>query len=259
MDVISNMRGGKPEYNRLLKEFVESIYAATSKNGCVYFLDKTPRYYMIIPEIVELFPDAKFIFLFRNPVHVYASILTTWGEGTLRHLFRYVEDLEEGPIFLSNGYSSIMDKAYALRYEEFVQNPKIHLKLLLDYLGLEYEESMLINFADQQLKGAMGDPTGVKAYDSIDTGSLEKWKNVFDNRFRKKLIKKYILGLPRDTLTIQGYDKKLIVEEIDGIKVGRITPLKDYCHYCRSVLILRLRLNFFLSEEMKWSVNKHLS
>jgi Sulfotransferase family len=75
VDIVSNMRGGKPEYNHLLKEFVESIYASTSKDGSVYFLDKTPRYYMIIPEIVELFPEAKFVFLFRNPVHVYASML----------------------------------------------------------------------------------------------------------------------------------------------------------------------------------------
>lgn len=259
VDIVSNMRGGKPEYNRLLKEFVESIYASTSKDGSIYFLDKTPRYYMIIPEIVELFPDAKFIFLFRNPVHVYASMLTTWGEGTLRRLFHHVEDLKEGPVLLANGYASIKDKAYALRYEEFVQAPKKHLESLLGYLGLEYEKSMLTSFVDQQPKGGMGDPTGVKAYNSIDTGSSEKWKSVFNNRFRKKLIKKYILGLPANTLAMQGYNKNVIVDEINNNKITRLTPLKDYYHYCRSVLILRFRLNFFLSEEMKWSVDKHLS
>jgi hypothetical protein len=214
---------------------------------------------MIIPEIAELFPDAKFVFLFRNPVHVYASIVTTWGQGTLKRLYHQSLDLEEGPVLLSNGYAQLKDRAFALQYEEFVQNPQKFLEGLLEYLDLEFEESMLTGFTAQTPKGRMGDPTGVKKYSDINTGSLKKWKGVFNNRFRKLLLKNYILRLPEKALAIQGYDKQNIVEEVDSIKVVRFTPLQDYFHYFRSVLILHMKANLFFTKNMKWVVGKHLS
>ena len=45
--------------------------------GKGYFLDKTPRYYLVIPELYCTFPKAHYIFLLRNPVAVLCSILET--------------------------------------------------------------------------------------------------------------------------------------------------------------------------------------
>lgn len=258
-DMVCNMRGGRSKYNHLLREFVESVYDSASREGSIYFLDKTPRYYIIIPEIAKLFPDAKFVFLFRNPVHVYASILTSWGDGTFKRLLHYAVDLEEGPVLLSNGYASIKEKAYALQYEEFVQNPKMHLVALLDYLDLEYEELMLSNFATQHPKGRMGDQTGTKEYNRIDVRSLEKWKCVFGNRFRKRVLKNYVLRLPESSLAIQGYDKKRLIEEVGNINTARLTPVQDYYYYYRYLLTLYLKMNLFFAKGLKWAVGKHLS
>ncbi len=81
-------------------------------NGETYFLDKTPRYYLIIPEIAQIFPDAKFIFLFRNPLQVISSVMKTWCKGTLNGLHRYNNDLINGPQLLSEGYEILKDKSY---------------------------------------------------------------------------------------------------------------------------------------------------
>jgi len=80
-DMINNLPDKKNEYYKYLNEFSSNIYNALSKNDSIYFLDKTPRYVWVIPEIAKIFPEAKFVFLFRNPVQIYASILTTFSNN----------------------------------------------------------------------------------------------------------------------------------------------------------------------------------
>ena len=52
-------------------------------DGERYFLDKTPRYHLVVDEIMELFPDAKFIFLWRHPLAMAASVIDRSARGQL--------------------------------------------------------------------------------------------------------------------------------------------------------------------------------
>lgn len=257
-DLTGHLRGGRAQYDHLLREFVCSLYDSASREGSVYFLDKTPRYYQIIPEIAALFPEAKFIFLFRNPLHVYASIVTTWGHGTLRRLFYNTMDLEEGPDLLAQGYAQLKDCACALNYEDFVLQPEQELRRVLRYLGLDEEEGMLSRFAGQRPGGRFGDPTGAQEYSTVATASLDKWQSVFNNRFRQRLVKNYILRMPESTLALQGYDKQDILKNINEIEVLNTTPVRDYIHYYRSLALLWLKAHLFLTKAMRWTDGKYL-
>ena len=46
-----------------------------------YFLDKTPPYAHFLPELLRIFPEAKFVALWRNPLAVVASIVETFCGG----------------------------------------------------------------------------------------------------------------------------------------------------------------------------------
>jgi hypothetical protein len=37
-----------------------------------YFLDKTPRYHYVVDDLFRVFPEAKTIFLWRNPLAIVA-------------------------------------------------------------------------------------------------------------------------------------------------------------------------------------------
>lgn len=228
-DLLDNLPNKSEDYYRFLGEFASSIYSTLTKGEDSYFLDKTPRYYMIIPEIAKIFPEAKFIFLFRNPVHIYASILSTWKNNKLNHSQFIEQDLTFGPNLLSKGFELLKNKSYAMQYEQFVKNPEYYLKEITDYLDIDYDNKMLANFYEQDLKGKSQDPTGTKHYKKIESSTLAKWRNVFNTRYRKKIITKYIETLDEETLNIQGYSKNNILIEIKGLDHnGDYSFLKDF-------------------------------
>lgn len=73
-EFITLLPNGEQAYNDELRKFISGLYRAQLHDEEIYFLDKTPRYYLIIPEIARVFPDAKFIFLFRHPLQILASL-----------------------------------------------------------------------------------------------------------------------------------------------------------------------------------------
>ena len=66
LNAIIGEMGGVEYYYEVLRQFVMNIYSQICSKGSKYYLDKTPRYYLIINDIARLFPDAKYIFLFRT-------------------------------------------------------------------------------------------------------------------------------------------------------------------------------------------------
>ena len=229
-DLIKNLPNKEKDYYKFINEFVTNIYSSLSGQNSIYFCDKTPRYYMVVSDIIKIFPDAKFIFLFRNPVQIYASILSIWGSNRFNQLCRatFYHDLYEGLKILSQAYKLIKNKSYAVQYEKFVKNPEIYLQEIVDYLDLEYEKEMLLNFHKMDLKGRNVDPTGTKLYKKVDNSTLEKWKKTFNTRYRKTIIKKYIKGFDEETLLIQGYDKASILDNIKHLKNdGKHNPVID--------------------------------
>ena len=120
-DFILELPKRQTDYNQELKNFVLSLYEKANKKNALYFLDKTPRYYLIIPEIVDIFPDAKFIFLFRDPLQILSSIIKTFNHNSLC-LHRYHIDLFRGPKLLADGYRQILSKSIAVNFESLIRS-----------------------------------------------------------------------------------------------------------------------------------------
>ena len=259
-EFINNLPNKEKDYHELLGEFISSLYEKQCFNNEKYFLDKTPRYYNIIPEIVKVFPDAKFIFLFRNPVHVMSSMLDTWSEGNLRRLYAYDRDLNYGFKSLSSNYEKMKQKSYALRYEDFVKDPETITNDVCDYLNIPFDHKMLSNFSSQDLKGKEGDPTGGNLYKSINIKPMDKWKNIFNTKFRKKVVINYINSIDEQIFQIQGYNKIDILTDVNNLKVGHAGFFSDRLDYLFSKLVQFFKLNiWFLKHTSVWANNKYLS
>src|SRR5687767_8500554 len=80
-EFVKALPGGTATYYREAGRMMERLHETMATTGRDWFLDKTPRYFLILEELVEMFPEAKFIVLQRSPLAVVASILNTWHEG----------------------------------------------------------------------------------------------------------------------------------------------------------------------------------
>ena len=215
-DFIAQMPQGESDYYDALYNFSMRIYKKLMDPQAKYFLDKTPRYYLIIPHIAEIFPKAKFIFLFRNPLQILASVISTWNSGRLRFEENYM-DLFYGPRLLSEGYQKLSQKALKIQFENLVTEPDLTLKNIFDYLELDFDKNLKNNFNRTKLKGRMGDPKGTHDYTKISNQPMDKWKNVINTRFRKKYAKKYLSILGSDILNTFGYEREDLNYEIKQI------------------------------------------
>lgn len=204
IDFCKNLPGGQDEYLLAMRDFVLRLYARSTDTDVKYFLDKTPRYHLIIEEIINLFPDAKFIFLWRNPLSIVASIIDTWGKG-MWNLYHYRIDLYNGLSNLISAYRKFHNSSFSLRYEDLIENPEDTIRSLLEYLQVPFDSRLISRLDSTFLEGRWGDTIGLTQYRDINKEPLEKWKAVIVNPVRKVWCRGYIKWIGSERLALMGY------------------------------------------------------
>jgi Sulfotransferase family len=207
---------GTVAFDRALRGFVTDLYRASAGSEPQYFVDKTPRYHLIAHDVVHLFPEAKFIYLWRNPISVASSMMRSWGEGRW-NLFRYWIDLEYGPGNLVEAYFAHAETAIAIQYEELIRDPQSASRQVFEYLGLHYRSEVLGGFGSVELVGSMGDHTGMRYGSSISTDSLTADSEMLGSPVRKAWLRQYLGRLGDDTLEAMGYQRGSLLQFLSEV------------------------------------------
>lgn len=169
------------------------------------FLDKTPRYYHILPELHRIFPEARFILLFRNPLAVLSSVLRTWVQDDWLKIALYREDLLQAPGLLLKGKSELSSAALNATYESLVRSPEQEMKQICEHLGLDFRPG-IIEYGDEDMSDwHFGDPQEVYEHSRPQTSSLDKWADI-DNAQEWKLLYDYVTHLGPAVFEELGYD-----------------------------------------------------
>ncbi len=109
---------------------------------------KSPTHSFRIKTLLELFPDARFVHIVRDPHVVFSSTVNLWKSlyrnhglqtptfaGLEEHVFetfsRLYAKLEEGERLVAPG------RFHELRYEDLIRDPEGQMRLLYDRLGLD--------------------------------------------------------------------------------------------------------------------------
>jgi hypothetical protein len=211
--------GGQETYRHELRAFMLRLYEHAGGGTGVYFLDKTPRYHFIADDLFRLFPDGKFVFLWRNPLSVVASTVETWGRGKWK-VGRWRVDLFEGLANLVASRERHADTSLSIRYEDLVAEPHAHWPVLFDYLELPFDPGILTSFPSVRVTSRFGDPTGVKAYDALTTRSIDKWRSTLANPFRKRWSCDYLRWIGAERLEVMGYRLDELLAELDAVPAG---------------------------------------
>ena len=114
------------------------LHRELEESGKRLLVSKAPRNVFIVDRIVECWPDARFIFLLRHPGAIARS----------RHELRPQDD-EDRNAAMVRRYGDALEKArqahdgLTVRYEELASDPEAATRRLCEFLGVEWEPSML--------------------------------------------------------------------------------------------------------------------
>jgi len=202
----SNCEGRKTYLESLRMMYAHLYCFALAGNKERLFLDKTPRYYFIIPEIAEIFPSARFIILLRNPLAVASSIFQTWGVGRPGGLSEYRCDLVLAPTLLLEGIRLLGNRAFVLRYEEFLSAPIERMTSICNFLGVDFDEEMLLfNREQDRKKWPMGDQGKIYSENQIVTENAKAWMEHAADAQIFRILMDYIKLIGADLLDDLGY------------------------------------------------------
>lgn len=173
-----------------LKELIESFYVEfAKKNNKIFWGDKSPSFFRKVKELSEIFPTAKFIHIIRDGRDVYLSMRDRLSgrKNVAVAAMEWKYKMHKARQSLSQLPS---DRWLEVKYEDTLKAPEPGIKNICNFLGIDYEETMLDfwksshEFVDNYHSDLIFKP--------ISLSPVEKWKKEMtdgDNR-----IFEYIAG-----------------------------------------------------------------
>ena len=162
------------EVDAYLVNWIERLFfPLASEHHCEFYSEKTPENILVFRDLMELFPEAHFIQVVRDPRAILASMqqvrkralskglkppsFTAKMSTSLAYIKRCVESG-------SNACHYAPEKVLTVVYEQLIAEPETEAKKICTHIGIEWDERML----------RPGDKThlGVRA---ITTKSDEIW------------------------------------------------------------------------------------
>jgi hypothetical protein len=203
-DFAATLPGGAEDYREELRDFALRLYRKAAGEGDHrYFLDKSPPYCLVAEEIIRIFPEAKYVFLWRNPLAVVASMIDTWGPWRPNLMS---SDLFTGLPRLLAAEAANRERCHAVRFEDLVPGNEDAWRGLCDYLEVDFEPHALADFEAVELNGRMGDPNGGRRYRGLSAEPAVKWKRTLGNPLRRAWCQRYLSFLGDERLDQMGYD-----------------------------------------------------
>lgn len=214
-DFVANLPGGRADYFAEVRALLERLQKKISAPGKVYFLDKTPRYHLILDELVEIFPGAKFLVLWRNPLAVVASILNTWKEGRF-DLRYYEQDIFRGPLNLLSFVERRPAAMLELHYEELVKDAERWMRSVTDFLDLPPLSSISLPENDSLKQARLGDKTGIHKFTEVSTAPVDDWRRAYASPVRRHWARRYLKYLGIANVRRMGYEEADLLASLEN-------------------------------------------
>ena len=249
VSMAGGVRGFAEEYlPRGLDSYLEAIHDLTLRlyseaaPGKKHFLDKTPRYHLVADDLLRVFPEGRFVFLFRHPLAVAASMMETWADG------RWNLDLYSSDLFglakLSETYDANRTRAAHVRYEDLLVEPVQTVTRLLEYLELQADDTIVRRFVELPMPNRRYWDPKATSYEGISREPLDKWKTTMATPLRRAWCRRYLQWLGPEHLQIMGYGLDELLAEVEAIDVGLRGLPSDLRRASRGYVHRRLRSRF---------------
>jgi hypothetical protein len=229
-DFLQMLPEGEETYYEGIRRMYGYLYDRLLENSHKrYFLDKTPRYYHIIPELFQTFPEAHFIILLRNPLAVLCSIFNTWVKKDWSKFPYYQYDLLDAPHLMQTGREILGEKSLVLSYEDLLTNPEKEIKKICDRLQIEFIPEALSYNLDSSLQKGFGykdQKTSVYQSGKPNSQNADKWIEELKDPQLWRLANDYLTILGREAIAQMEYCYDTLQQQVNSQRPSRYQQWK---------------------------------
>ncbi|MEG3941724.1 sulfotransferase [Microcoleus sp. S36b_A3] len=218
--------------------FVGVLDGLAAEQNKSIWLEKTPEHIYFIQDIERLLPDAKFIHILRNSMDTIASLYDVtrnstelWGDGwDLDHCF----ERWRHAILTSHKYAN-KSHHILVKYEDLLDNKAQILGHLCYFMGIPYDEKMLVNYKEKAANLSLSLPWHQGIERDIKSNNVHKYHRVLtlneikyvldkvkrvNDEFVWKLAVVEVSEPISDIYTLQICDRLHCTIQLEGIKLG---------------------------------------
>ncbi len=191
-------------------------FFASQADGAAIFLEKSPPHVFFVPEIRDVYPDAKIVNIVRDPRDVVASInemLDRQGKSG-RTVF------ERARVWSASVNAAQRHDLFTVRYEDLVLNRDEVLRSVFGHLDLDYRERHFENY------GAVASQTA-RENETWKQNNREPVSDAMIGKFRERMTEAEA-GMVE---SLCGRLMKSWDYERTGVGYRRATLLSDGCAY----------------------------
>jgi hypothetical protein len=220
LNFLDNISGGEKSYIEGVRKMYGYLYekALTDKKA-KFFLDKTPRYYLIFRKLHDVFPEARYLLLLRHPLAVLSSLLRKKPGRGLEEIKENRVDLVKAPDLIMQILEDNNRGKKIVRYENLVTEPKKEVRKICSYLSIEMKSEMINYGGNEEVKWSLGDQKKVYERSRPSDESIKKWVSVASNDAQYwRLMSEYLEFLGPDKMSRLGYSYDEAREELDTVK-----------------------------------------
>ena len=140
-EVQKHMRGGGDgEETTAGQMYARCMDWVARQNGATRWAQKATSYIFYVEDILDCFPEARLLFLARNPLDLAASMKR---RGGWRAVARMVYGWNKG-VRLARRFSREYSKNLTVvRYEDFVRAPEEEMRTICSFCGLPFHDDLL--------------------------------------------------------------------------------------------------------------------
>lgn len=169
-------RAAKPHLSSVLDEVLGRW---ARDRGAPRWGDKTPGYLAKLPVLKRIFPDARFIHIYRDGRDVLLSVrsLVRWT-GWDTNAARVARDWEQTLARARRWGERHPDRYLEVQYEQLIGDPGPVVKEVAEFAGLGFDPAMLESTGEADLNPALA--TWEKVNARINPNNFAKWKKKMD-------------------------------------------------------------------------------
>ena len=159
---------------------------ATEKNKDIW-LEKTPQHIYYIDYLEKLLPDALFIHILRNGMDVIASTYEATRQNSGPDAWSAEWSIDfciqrwQEAISISYQYAD-KNNHILVKYEEFVEDPRLTLSNICEFAQIEFDNSMLVRYKETSQKLSLGEPWHKGIERNIERSNSHKYYSAFKEK-----------------------------------------------------------------------------